>query len=626
MELFEYEAELEASGCRDYQKRSIIGAFNCWDTASSTLINLATGLGKTFCGVTICDLWEKHKDGRILWIAHRKELIEQAAATIARLTGQYPETEMGEQRANSYGLLADSNIVVASIQTLNAGYKCSRCDGTGGILTECPDCSGEGEGCQNQLCEQRGTVPSDIDCPFCLGGKVRRVQKFKPSEFGLIVTDECHHASSSSYRRVQKWFNKNPHNKLLGLTATVDRSDGTAIGPIFQTTAISIGLCEGIDLGWLVPITQQAVSCEHMDFSHIRTNRDFNDKNIEEVLIAEETLHEMVAPTVEVAEDRRTLVFCVDKTHTKKVCELINRYKPGSARYVLGCTSEDVRAKNFTDHKNGVFQFLVNCGVTTEGYDDPGIQVVAVMRPTKSRPLYEQMIGRGTRPLTAPTELTPEERKAAIAAGPKTGCLILDFVGNSGRHKLVTTLDLFDGKYPQPLIDRAKRIKEETEEELPTEELLRRAQEQIDEEEKRQKEEAEAKRLEFLKAKEAKYRLESIDPFAWWDVLPQRMSAEKRGEPASDAQTGALMKMGVEPFKLQNISKSQASVMLESLAERKQKGLASYKQARLLRRNGMSADVSFAQARKIIDTLAANHWRMTDAIRSMAPLQGSTEG
>lgn len=618
----DYAEELNQLSCRDYQRTAVISAFNCWGTASATVINLATGLGKTRCGTAICHVWSKYKPGRILWIAHRKELIGQAADTIASLTGHYPETEMGDKRATSYGLLADSNVVVASIQTLNAGYDCKYCDATGGVLAPCDKC--DGKGCDDPACEGRGTVATEVNCPFCLGGTVRRVQKFKPDEFGLIVVDEAHHVFAQTHIRVRKWFERNENAKFLYLTATADRADEGALGPIFKTVAIKMPLLDGIEKGYLVPITQQSITCEHLDFSHLRTAKDFNDKNIEEVLIAEETLHEMVAPTVEITGDRRTLIFCVDKTHTKMVCELINRYKPNSARYVLGCTATDVRDKNIAGHKAGVFQYLVNCGIATEGYDDVGIQCVAIMRPTKSRPLYEQMIGRAVRPKDNPTQATAEERKAVIAASTKPVALILDFAGNSGRHKLITVFDMFEGRYPAELLDRAKRISEETNEELSTDELLKRAAAQLEEEEQRRKEESEAKRKAHLKAREAKYQTQNVDPFAWWDTLPDRIGAEKRGEPATDKQIGALAIMGVEGFKLTDISKSQASVMLETLADRKKKGLASYKQAKLLKKNGMNPDIKFAEARQVIDALAANGWRPTDAIRAMAPLNRET--
>jgi superfamily II DNA or RNA helicase len=617
MELIDYEGELDRLRCRDYQKNAVIATINAWENCRSTLIVLPTGMGKTHVGGSLCRIWEQHKDGRILWIAHRKELIEQAAGRIALLTGTQPEIEMADQRAEKHSLLASSSVVVASIQSLMAGRKCKTCDATGGILDVCPKC--HGEGCGDSKCEGRGSVATDADCPFCLGGRIRRLQKFRPEEFSLIVYDECHHATSSTNRRVKKWFEQNERTKFLGLTATADRSDGAALGQVFQTVAINIELPYAIDNGWLVPIVQKSITCEHLDFSNVRTTAgDLNGRDLEDILANEETLHEMVAPTVELAGDRRTLIFCVDKTHTKLVCELINRYKKESANYILGDTKDEEREQLIAQHKAGKFQFMVGCGVFTEGYDDPGIQVVAIMRPTKSRALYVQMCGRGTRPIDPPLEETAEERKATIAASSKTGLLILDYVGNAGRHKLITALNLFDGEYSADILDRAKRIAEETDEELPTEELIRRAQQQADEEEQKRKELEEARRREWMKAREVKYKEQVIDPFGWWDTLPQRIGAAKQGRPASEKQISALLRMGVEPLRLDDLGFSAASAMMETLVNRSKKGLCTYKQSKVMTKNGINPDVSFETARKVMDALARNNWKCSDQIRAIA--------
>lgn len=974
MELIDYEGELDRLRCRDYQKDAVIAAINAWENCRSTLIVLPTGMGKTHVGGSLCKIWEQHKEGRILWIAHRKELIEQAAGRIALLTGTNPDIEMADKHAERHSLLTGSSVVVASIQSLMAGRKCKTCDATGGILDVCPLC--DGDGCGDSKCEGRGSIATDTDCPFCLGGRIRRLQKFRPDDFSLIVYDECfpgstlvsgrhireiqigdtvesfnhvthavesrqvthkfispakklvrvhlssgdwidctenhpffastahntghyvaaknlksyhmvhcitkhqeelqngsfrknmcrmrdgfyteksnedtnlfasmqvgetrsqknnsncsmfamqnkrrvqravhvgksqskpsvlfcrmsnahnqrrviraygphkpatrigthenkqsnaqssftrknanytshttvgttsarwkrdrtncssaftrintrmangtrshhrqsgkataarssqslqtrycqsrlnvcnrsrwvltrnsqpkstrcqkggifefarvdrvevlkqgsdgtfggvcsdglvynlevegnnnyfangilvhncHHATSSTNRRVKKWFEKNERTKFLGLTATADRSDGAALGQVFQTVAINIELPFAIDNGWLVPIVQKSITCEHLDFTNVRTTAgDLNGRDLEEILATEETLHEMVAPTVDLAGDRRTLIFCVDKTHTKLVCELINRYKKGSANYILGDTKEDERVWLINQHKSGQFQFMVGCGVFTEGYDDPGIQVVAIMRPTKSRALYVQMCGRGTRPIDPPLEATAEERKATIAASTKTGLLILDYVGNAGRHKLITALNLFDGEYSADILDRAKRIAEETDEELPTEELIRRAQQQADEEEQKRKELEEAKRREWMKAREVKYKEQVIDPFGWWDTLPQRIGAAKQGRPASEKQISALLRMGVEPLRLDDLGFSAASAMMETLVNRSKKGLCTYKQSKVMTKNGINPDVSFETARKVMDALARNNWKCSDQIRAIA--------
>ena len=143
-------------------------------------------------------------------------------------------------------------------------------------------------------------------------------------------------------------------------------------------------------------------------------------------------------------------------------------------------TPKDERRQILEDFKAGRIQYLVNVGVLTEGYDDAGVEVVVMARPTKSRALYAQMAGRATRPAaeiaaklgqindevvvgsrsrtadvknstvglgpTTTTDDAASKRRALIAASSKPECTILDFVGNSGRHKLVSSVDILGGK------------------------------------------------------------------------------------------------------------------------------------------------------------------------------------
>lgn len=597
------QAMLSTLHCRPYQYEAVESAFAEWKTHRSTLIVLPTGMGKTHTGGAICRLWDWFRKGRILWLAHRKELIEQAAERLEMLIGYPPEIEMADQKANSgRGLIGASSVVVASIQSLMAGRKCQFCGGCG---TD----------------DDTGDV-----CGYCIQGRVRRLQKFDPSSFGLIVTDEAHHGIADQYQQVYNWFSRNPLQKFLGLTATPDRGDDAALGQIFNSVAKNIELSWAIEEGWLVPIQQQSIQCSHLDFSKVRTTAgDLNGRDLEEILMAEENLHEMVLPTMEICDDRKTLIFCADRTHTQMVCELLRRYKPHSAEFILGDTDKEQRALHIANHKAGNFQYLVNCGVATEGYDDPTLQVVAVMRPTKSRALYAQMIGRGTRPINPPKEETAEERRAGIAASSKPELLILDFVGNAGKHKLINAVDILGGKYDTQVQERARKIVEKSDKAEDVEEVLKRAEGEIadEKEAERQKQIREAKRREWLKAERAKYTVEKVDPFRWYDTLPNQISAEKMKRPATEGQVNALKKFGLADKDAANKSFAEASAILNHLRKRKDKGLCSYKQSKLLQKHGCDPNMSFHNAKKVIDLLAANRWQMNDHIRKIAQMYGS---
>ena len=161
----------------------------------------------------------------------------------------------------------------------------------------------------------------------------------------------------------------------------------------------------------------------------------------------------------------------------------------------------------------GKVQVVCNCGVLTEGFDDPGVEVVIMGRPTKSRSLYSQMVGRSTRPLPGVVDgpETAEARRAAIAASAKPSCLVVDFVGNAGKHKLVTSADILGGKVSEEAVELAVRRARQAGGPVNMTEALDEAEEELRE----QKRLAEAARRARLVAT-ARFTTQSVDPF---DVL-----------------------------------------------------------------------------------------------------------
>src|SRR5512133_550315 len=127
------------------------------------------------------------------------------------------------------------------------------------------------------------------------------------------------------------------------------------------------------------------------------------------------------------------------------------------AAWVCGKTEREERRRVLAEFAAGKVQVVCNCGVLTEGFDDPGVEVIIMGRPTKSRSLYSQMVGRSTRPLPGVVDgpETAGARRAAIAASPKPSCLVVDFVGNAGKHKLVTSADILGGKVSEEAVELA---------------------------------------------------------------------------------------------------------------------------------------------------------------------------
>jgi superfamily II DNA or RNA helicase len=488
-----------ALSIRDYQRDAIAGVFAQLKEHRSTLLVMATGLGKTVVFADIVRRAQQSGRGwRTLVLAHREELVFQAAKTIERVAGCHVDIEMGDLRA-SHDFLRRAPVVVSTVQTQVAGR-----------------------------------------------GETKRMHRFKPSEFGLVIVDEAHHAIAGSYRTVIDHYMSNPAVRLLGVTATPDRTDEAALGEVFSSVAFEYGIREGIDGGWLVPVKQRVVHVQGLDFSGCRTTAgDLNGADLSAVLEYEATLHGMVSPTIEIVGDRRCLIFAASVAHAHRIAEILNRHRAGSAVAVDANTPREDRRAMFSGFSEGRYQFLVNVGVATEGWDDAaldgkGVQVIAMMRPTKSRALYCQMVGRGTRPLPGTVEQCPDAecRRDRIAGSPKPHVTVLDYCGNAGRHKLVHCVDALAGK-DVDVRERAERrvIKEAEDGDVDVMAVL-------SEEEMRAKQEAEQAKRRGLVVK-AGFVTQDIDPFSLIDLTPDRKSAWEKGVPATEAQLALIRKLRV---------------------------------------------------------------------------------
>jgi len=247
---------------------------------------------------------------------------------------------------------------------------------------------------------------------------------------------------------------------------------------------------------------------------------------------------------------------------------------------------------------------VCNCGVLTEGFDSPGVEVIIMARPTKSRALYAQMIGRATRPLpfTVDGPPTAASRRKAIADSKKPKCLIVDFVGNSGRHKLVSTADILGGKYDDEVITLAKKKIAESEIEQPTEEALEAAY----------KEREKAKLLEACRRSRlqirANYRTQQVNPFSVWELTPERERGWDRGKTLTEKQLALLQKQGINTDEMPYHQQRQ---LLNEMFRRFDENLCSYKQAKLLKDHGLKTDLTRQEATEAIRILSSNNWQNT---------------
>ena len=538
---------------RPYQHEAVHAVEKEWRTNRSTLLVLPTGAGKT---VTFAEIIRRAFPRRALVLAHRKELVYQAHSKIDSITGWHGRIaiEMGEIRANMTDVLGSPRVVVSTIQTQSSG--------------------GDGGG---------------------------RMTRFNPKHFGVVIVDEGHHSTSPQWKRVLNWYtNGNPDIRVLGVTATPDRADEEALGQVYDTVAYDYEIADAIQDGWLVPVTQQMVHVEGLDFSLCRTTAgDLNGADLAKVMEYEENLHRIVAPSVEIIGTKRTLVFASSVSHAERMAEMFNRIREGMAAWVCGETPEDDRKRILEDFKSGRVQVVCNCAVLTEGFDNPAVEVVIMARPTKSRSLYAQMAGRALRPADSiahnlNNHESGEARRAMIEASEKPSALIVDFVGNSGRHKLCTSVDILGGKVSEEVREMAIRKLQEGQP-LRVDEALAAATE-----EERQQQEREAARRARLTAR-AKFSTQTINPFDVFQVQPVAERGWDRGKRLSDAQAAILRKQGIEP---DDMPYGQARQILNELFRRWDAGMCSFGQAKILRKRGLPTDVTREAAGQMIDGIA----------------------
>jgi len=542
---------------RDYQNETIDSVFKEWEAVQRTLAVVPTGGGKSAIAAEVI---RRIQPARALFVCHREELVWQFRTTLKRFANLDADIEMADIHTGP-SLFNSAPVVIATVQTLNANW----------------------------------------------GGRTR-MGKFKPEEFGVLVCDEFHHAVAPTWKNVMNYMTQNPKLKVLGITATPDRADELALGQICDTVAIDIEILDLIDRGWLVPVEQQFVEIAGLDFSDMRTTAgDLNGADLAAVMESEKNLQGVASSSMQIIGDRRSIVFTASVKQAEVLSNIFNRHKTGMADWVCGMTNKDTRRATLEKFKEGSVQVICNCGVLTEGFDDPGVSVIIMARPTKSRSLYAQMAGRSTRPLPGLVDgLTDQDaRKAAIASSTKPSCLIVDFVGNSGKHKLMTSADILGGKVSDDAIVRAIKVAKAKGVPVRISEELLAAEAAI-------RKEAEERRLaeEARKAKlvaKVKYSTKTVNPFDLFQIAPTKERGWDQGKVLSEKQKALLMKQGINP---ESMPYAQGKQVLNEMFRRWDKKLATMGQLKVLKRYGYTdANITFEQASGILNRLSGNHWK-----------------
>ena len=408
--------------------------------------------------------------------------------------------------------------------------------------------------------------------PITVGSVQTLVNRPRYEGFKTLVIDEAHHAVSESYQRVLAQYHD---AKVLGLTATPDRK---GLGNVFEGIAYEYGLRDAVKDGYLSQIVARTIPID-IDLTKVKTRvGDFEVTGLVEAL--EPYLPEIAKSMVEHAMDRKTIVFLPLVRMAQEFAEML-RGHGFDAREVDGQSADRKEALEWFS-KAGKGSVICNAMLLTEGYDCPDTDCVVVLRPTKVRSLYAQMIGRGTR----------------LAPG-KDNCLVLDFLWLSTRHDLCRPASLITGNDE----DAEKVSEKAVEEELELFDAL------TDVEEQRRNALADAIRAN------AKRKARLVDPLTFFvdvnelaltDYAPE-WKWEK--EPPTDKQIKLIENAGINT---DGMCKGQASKIIDVILNRRKQGLATPKQMRMLEQKGFQnvGLWTFEQASDMMGRLAKNRWRV----------------
>ena len=608
-DLFEQPKPRIVHTMRDYQARCIDSVLNEFQSVQSTLAVSPTGTGKS---VIFSQIIKRSQPSRTLVLADRGELIHQAAQHVNR-TGLSTDIEKAELITNERSQ-SRAQVVVASVQTLIAPMR-------------------------------------------TMDGKTKRMTKFNPRDFGLIICDEADCFLAPSHQSILNYFKQgNPDIKIFGCTATPKRKDEQALGKIFDSVAFTYELYSDINPsaigdGWLVPVKSLMLDVEGLDFSHISaTGGDFNGRELSDVMEAEQPLYGVAQGTLEACfglapntlhgipvlqwrdyllkhKPSTVLAFTVSIKQAEMLSDIFNRVVPGVASWVCGKTPSEDRDRINKEFKAGDLPILCNCGTHTTGFDAPKIATI-VPKPTASNRLYFQMIGRGTRPAEVDGRSivdqhpTADERKAAIAASAKPFFTVLDFCGVSGNHRPVNMADVLGGDFDDDIKARAMHKVKEAKQGMDMSEAMDVAEAEIKAEREAEKAKEAARRAHLVG--KAKFSVRTSNLFDVLGLTPARARGWDEGKQLSTKQSAILIKQGIDPS---SMPYTQAKQILDETFRRWGSKLCTIKQAKLLSKHGVNTrELSMKDAGAMITELANNHWQAPASWGAQAAPVSDTNG
>lgn len=508
---------------RPYQKEAIQAIESGWAEFKKQLLVLPTGTGKTVVFSQVAN--DRTEKGRVLILAHRDELIEQARDKYHHLTGDYTAKEKASE--TSEGSLLP--VTVGSVQTLM---------------------------------------------------RDSRLAKFSNDYYRTLIVDEAHHTLADSYQKILNHFSS---ADVLGVTATPDRGDKKQLGQYFDRIAYEYSLLSAVQDGYLCKINARTVPLE-IDMSSVKVRiGDFEVNSIAETL--EPYLPQIAKAIKEYAGDRKTVVFLPLVSIAQDFRDQL--LEEGlDAREVNGNSPDRKETLEWFDSA-GPGSVLCNAMLLTEGWDCPSVDCVVVLRPTKIRSLYVQMIGRGTRP-----------------APGKENLLILDFLWMTTKHNLSKRIELCrPADLAAEKVEDRDAVSEESE--RAEIDLFDAASDAV---------EARRRKLAEELAANSHRKTRLIDPLQWFvsigdmDLADYEPEFRWEMEKPTQKQISMLESAGINP---EGMTKGQCSRIIDRIINRRNAGLATAKQVMCLERFGYR-DVGmwpFELAKKKIDGLAAVGWK-----------------
>ena len=532
---------------RPYQQKAAAAIHREWDAGNKkTLVVMPTGTGKTIVFASIVND-QVEKGEHVLILAHREELLQQASDKLKMVTG----LETALEKAQNSALDSDKMVVVASVQTLS---------------------------------------------------KQNRLMKYPRDYFGTIIIDEAHHTAAKTYKGILEHF---IDAKVLGVTATPDRSDMKSLSDIFDSLAFEYKLPDAIRKGYLCKINTKTIPVE-VDISKVHINAgDFSAQDLGNVL--DLYLDTIADAIVRECQNRKTVIFTPLVRISKRLCNILNKRNFKTAE-VNGASAdrEDV-LKGFD---NGEYKALTNAMLLTEGWDCPTVDCIICLRPPKSRSLYAQIVGRGTR----------------LCEGKKN-LLVLDFLWLTKKHSLCHPADIFceDQEVAQKTTDMladAALTGSNSQENFGSPELglieaIEEAQTELDEEKRKALCELEKQDTiqRKLKAQRQKPR-GLVDPLQYIFSIEapelndyQPMFESERQEPSDDI-IDSISCYGVKGDAIK--SQGLAAAILKRLIARRASGMATPKQIRCLESFGFVhvGRWTLRYASSFLDIISSHDWKL----------------